>query len=150
MRAVAAAAGCTVARPNVDEGVDLQLMHRSDAHAGRLAILEVQMKATTRGAGDQTAALQVRMSKDRHDYFRDPEPTVPRIVAAMSLPGQPEDWITADHDALLLRHAVYWTSLRGAPEAEGESVTVTVPRHNLLDDLELCAIMCRIGQGGAP
>jgi hypothetical protein len=51
----------------------------------------------------------------------------------------------------VLRRSAYWLSLAGAPPTENESsVTVQVPRANLLTVESLVRLMHTINEGGVP
>lgn len=150
VRAVAAAAGCVVSAPGVDEGVDLQLTHRSSSHLHGTAALELQLKATERYSGTDPDYFDVVLGRDNFDFFRYETPTVHRVVVVMNLPRSVDDWLSASHDHLRVHHAAYWVSIRGREASDAQNVTVRVPRTQVFDDVALCNIMARIGQGGAP
>lgn len=148
IHAVAAAAGCNVKTYLIDEGIDLGLEHRASSHLHGRADLEIQLKATT--VGGRSDFVTARVSRDRYDEYRHPEPTIHPIVVIMEMPTEQADWIRSTPEALLVHHRAYWVSLRGFDAVSGNDVTVRAPRENVFDDLALCEIMQRIGQGGAP
>ncbi|WP_194521935.1 DUF4365 domain-containing protein [Cellulosimicrobium sp. JZ28] len=150
VQAIAAAAGCGLLTHSFDSGVDFTVTHRADTHHGHVASLELQLKATSQFAGVNSEHVEVRLSRARYDYYRSTDVTIPRIVVAMSQPREQDDWVDVSHDALTVRHAAYWVSLRGAEARETEYVNVRVPRSQIFDDKSLCDMMCRIGQGGHP
>ncbi|WP_129787227.1 DUF4365 domain-containing protein [Promicromonospora panici] len=150
VQAVAAAAGCTWSVPSIDEGIDMMLTHRSSSHQYGEARLELQLKATHQLANLHDDHVTVRMSRDRYDLFRSADVTIHRIVVAQWQPENPADWLQARPAGNLLRGPLHWVSLAGRPASDSEQVTISVPRANVFDDLALCEIMERIGQGGAP
>ena len=148
MHAVAAAAGCNVKTYAIDEGIDFALEHRASSHLHGRADLELQLKATT--IGGRSDFVTARVSRDRYDEYRYPDPTVHPIVVIMEMPTKQADWIRSTPEALLVHHRAYWVSLRGFDAVHSDEVYVRAPRENVFDDLALCKIMQRIGQGGAP
>jgi hypothetical protein len=151
VRGVAAAAGCIVARPEIDEGVDLLLRHTHEQHNGdQVARLEVQMKATATRVAPDGKSVSARVSKDRYDYFRSANPSFGKILVIMHLPESPGDWCESTPDALLIRHRAYWINLEGAQARSTDTVTVTASTENIFDDIALCSIMERIGRGEKP
>lgn len=151
--AIAAAAGCNiVGTPVIDEGIDFVLSHRSDQHQQTGAVyLELQLKSTSQFAGTTTRpAISSNMRADRYKEFTSTNPSVNRIVVVMSLPSDQNLWLTASHQQLSLKHCCYWVNLRGAPASTAARPTVSAPTANIFDDVALCGIMQRIGQGGQP
>jgi hypothetical protein len=148
VRAIAAASGSViVGEPETDEGVDLQLSHRLVSH-GIDVRLEIQLKSTTSPIGEN--AISIQMKRDRYNYFRTPDPTVPRIIVIMSVPTEQDKWVQASGERLRIHHASYWVNLDGLPEATVANPTVSAPRTQVFDDIALCGIMERIGRGERP
>lgn len=149
--AVAAAAGCVVVgKPSIDEGVDLEIRHKCAQHQrDGVARLEIQMKATSSPA-NKDGSLSVQVSKDRFMYFASSNPTVDKIVVVLSLPGHQENWLSSTPDALFLRHCAYWVNLAGRDEPLASEPTISAPPSQVFDDVQLCEIMTRVGQGGSP
>jgi hypothetical protein len=150
--AIAAAAGCNiVGTPSIDEGIDLVLSHRSDQHLRSGAVyLEMQLKSTTQFAGQSTAHVSSNMRADRYAEFTSDDPSMNRIVVVMSVPADPASWLQATHQHLSLKHCCYWVNLRGAPASTAARPTFNASKSNIFDDVALCGIMERIGQGGQP
>lgn len=73
-----------------------------------------------------------------------------RIMVAMVLPPNIDDWIRASGDYLELRHCCYWVNLSGHPITGRERTTVRVSTDQVFDDRALCGIMACIGSGGRP
>lgn len=150
VRSIAAAAGAVELTPDIDEGVDLMFSHRADEHVGGKSYVEVQLKATAQERNLAEDVVRAKMTRKRYDYFRQVEPTVNKIVVILALPAGVGDWVRASHDGLLLRDCAYWVNIAGEPEVEAEEIVVSAPRTNVFDDVALCEIMSRIGQGGVP
>lgn len=155
VRGVAAAAGCVVGAPEIDEGVDVTLTHTAGIHlrGDNKAHLEVQMKSSADGPIEKGKFVSASLSRARYDEFRAEDVAVHKIIVVLHMPADQADWLTVGPDALHLRHRAYWVSIRGfAPMSDpgAASTTVRAPTSQIFDDIALCQIMQRIGQRGAP
>ncbi len=151
--AIAAAAGCVLSTPFIDEGIDLTATHRSDAHtypSDNVARLEIQLKATASFVGVESDHVSVTMRRDRWDYYRTFHNTLDKIVVILSLPEGPDGWTMADHDSLSIYHCAYWVNVANEPVSDLVRPIVKAPKTQIFDDVALCEIMQRIGQGGRP
>lgn len=152
LAAIAAAAGCTIGAFNVDDGIDAQLNHKSDAHTqlpDRTARLELQLKATHQQPA-KSGAVSIQMARDRWDYYRTANPTIHKIVVILHMPNNAADWIKVSSSKLEMYHCSYWTNLAHSTPSNAERPTVVASAGNIFDDTALCEIMAKIGQGGAP
>ena len=147
--ASAAAAGCSVAKPCPDDGLDWVVMHRTANHPKRRqAQIEVQLRSTsqiTPPDGDNFPfpvdnATFDRLTEDA--YYQ-------RLLIVCLLPANIEEWIYADRlgSVFQLRHLSYWRSLRNEPRTGNTQTTVRIDTANVFDDLALCEIMKRIHAG---
>jgi hypothetical protein len=151
VQGVASAAGCVISDPRIDEGVDLFLTHRADQHRDdKVARLEVQLKATAHELSAGGAQISVSMKRKRYNYFRTPNPTIPKIVVIMHLPEKQDDWLRIGKDYTKVHYGAYWVNLDGLPETDAQSIVVSAPTANRFTDIELCKMMLRIGRGGKP
>ncbi|TQJ19727.1 DUF4365 domain-containing protein [Mumia xiangluensis] len=151
LRAVCASAGCVIARPEIDEGIDVSVTHRADSHLAtdRVARLEIQLKATT--ASDfGSDFVKVRLGQERYNYYAVSNPSVHKIVVGLAMPADQDQWIVSSHNALSVHYCAYWINLAGAGETDAEKKDVKISKAQIFDDVALCDIMERIGQGGAP
>ena len=74
---------------------------------------------------------------------------VPRALVVVVVPAEVGRWIDQDEERLVLRRCGYWRSLRGEPAlANEESVTVRLPREQVLTPEALRAIMQTINDRG--
>lgn len=151
VRAVAAAAACEVQRVEVDrDSVDLTLKRKTVDTKCRSPQLDVQVKSTSsKCRGDEC----VRYALDLKNYneLRGSNLAVPRILVIVLVPLDFGDWIRHSEDELALRYCAYWQTLRDAPEtANTSTVTVTIPRSQVLDGPGLDAIFTRLASGGLP
>jgi hypothetical protein len=151
VRAVASAAGYAVSRPEVDEdSVDMTLSARGVAGTLRFPRLDVQLKCTARSLL-RDGFLRFPLKKKNYDELRGEDILVPRILVVVTVPGGVPDWLLQSEEELALRHCGYWLSLREAPErGTGSSVTVQIPRENILSVEALARIMERIADGERP
>ncbi|MCK5926962.1 MAG: DUF4365 domain-containing protein [Nocardioides sp.] len=154
VRAVAASAGCNiVGEPEIDEGIDVMLSHNSVYHSAisdGTARLEIQLKATASPANICTNHIKASLSRERYDYFASANPSLHRIVIAMAMPKNQAHWTYSRPKGLSVHYQAYWVNLAGAPPATTDSVSIKVPRTQPFDDIALCDMMERIGQGGKP
>jgi len=152
LAAVAAAAGCTMAKPEPDDGTDYVLTHRSDEHTVDVEVdLKIQLKSTIVSKPNPASGfVSVPLSNKRFEMMALTPVTTKRIVVAMALPDMFEDWIDASHDVFRLRHCAYWVNIAGEKPTGRTKSSVRVPTSQIFDDVALCAIMKRLGQGGVP
>ncbi|OZE03187.1 hypothetical protein CH249_15470 [Rhodococcus sp. 05-2255-3B1] len=155
IRGVAAASGVGVSSPEIDEGIDVTLTHKSERHTGKddfTARLEVQLKSTGGRVSADGTKVSASLSMDRYDYYRTLDASVPKIVVLMHVPRLQDEWLRETEDSLKFHHLSYWVNLSGQPDGDPDKASVTVTAHtsNIFTDHTLCAMMERIGQGGQP
>lgn len=150
-RASAAAAGCSIAKPDPDDGTDWVVFHRNADHVvARQVSIEVQLRSTSQIApplGDELA-----FAVDNDTFDRLTERTIfPRVLIVCILPPNIEEWVNADQvDGIFqLRHLSYWHSLYGTAKTGRTQTTVHIPTSHVFDDVALCNIMQRVGRGEA-
>jgi hypothetical protein len=151
VRAVAAVAGFSVHKPEVDDdSVDLALAASGDVGTLRSPRLDMQIKCTSReilGAESVVFALPIK----NYDDLRPTEVMVPRILIVVLVPNEIEEWLTHSEEQLEMKHCGYWMSLRGRDASNNvETVTVHLPRHNIFTAQALQEIMARIGRREQP
>lgn len=152
IRAVAAAAGCTMAKPEPDDGIDWVLTHTSTKHPGDPQVdLKVQLKSTSQSQPNpQSGYVSVKLSNARFELLAQNPVIVHRILIALIIPKNVEKWVRASHNYMELRHCAYWVNIAGAKPTGTEESSVRVPTSNVFDDIALCDIMRRVGSGGTP
>jgi len=151
VRAVAAAAGFKIYREEVDdESVDIGVARSGGSGTVRSPHCDIQLKCTSQDVLDNTAVRFPLPLKNYND-LRTTDLHVPRILVVLLVPDLVPDWLVQDEEALLLRHCVYWRTLRGEPATTNDtSVTVVIPRVNIFGVVALEGIMNRIEQGDQP
>ena len=145
--AVAGVAGCAVSlrRPD-DDSIDWTLSCRLP----RRPKLDIQMKTWTGddGAGE---AMRYPLKRKNYDDLILADTLVSRILVLVTLPNDLGEWMLLSAEQLVLRRCGYWVSLFDYPPSDNEtSVTVSVPRTNLLTPEVLQGMMQRISDGGLP
>ena len=144
--AVASSAGCSVAEPRPDDdSIDWTLSCRL---APRRPKLDLQVKSSSDSTGTESA-IHYPLKRKNYDELTLADLLTPRLLVVVIVPPEPMAWLTASPEALVLRHCAYWVSLRGLPATDNEtSVTVQVPRANLLDVSALTGLMRMMNEGG--
>src|SRR5207237_680676 len=104
--AVAAAAGCSAAKPSVDnDSIDWTLSNRM-THSPKL---DVQLKCTVLEAlADGNFHYELK-KKNYDDLIIDV--SSPRILVLVIVPEPIEDWMHQTAEHLILRRCAYWISL---------------------------------------
>lgn len=146
VQAVAARAGYQVIEPAVDDdSVDGVIMSRR----GRRPRVEFQLKATGQNIISDDA-LTYALPLKNYDDLR-AETITPRILIVVTMPKEPDLWLSQNEEELVLRKCAYWHCLASAPERDNiSSVTVHLPRSQILTPESLEEIMHRIEAGGTP
>ncbi|MEC4015594.1 DUF4365 domain-containing protein [Streptomyces sp. H27-D2] len=152
LHAVAAAAGCSLAQPFPDYGIDWHVNHSAPGHAVDDEVtIKVQLKCTYQIAphpAGQTFGFTI--DNDHLTKLARSPVSVHKILVVMLVPRDQEEWLRAGHDSLELRHCCYWTNLAGHPVTGRRRTTVRIPTSRFFDDRALCEIMTRVGAGGRP
>lgn len=152
LHAVAAAAGCSLAQPFPDNGIDWHVSHGAPGHTVDDEVtIKVQLKCTYQTAPRPPGPTFAFTLDNAHlvKLARTPV-SVHKILVVMLVPRNPEDWLRASHDRLALRHCCYWINLAGQPVTGRRRTTVRIPTARIFDDRALCEIMTRVGAGGRP
>lgn len=152
LHAVAAAAGCSLASPFPDDGIDWHVSHGSSAHlADDEATIKVQLKCTHQIAPNPPGShFSFTLDNDHLRRLARSRVAVHRILVVMLVPREPAEWISARPDRTELRHCCYWVNLAGHPVTGRRRTNVRIPTEQVFDDRALCAIMARVGAGERP
>lgn len=138
--AIAAVAGCSAAKPSVDnDTIDWTISNRLD----RRPKVDIQLKCTRDGTGTAENIRFVLPIRNYRDLILT-DLSNPRILVVVVVPAAFEDWLDMSPSQLALRHHAYWVSLAGQPDSENETtITVDVPRANSFTVAALEVIMQR-------
>jgi hypothetical protein len=148
LRAVASVAGFTVYEPEVDDdSIDMGLAATGGAGSIRSPRLELQLKCTSQEVLHEDG-VHFPLSIKNYDDLRADDVLVPRILVVVRVPQFLTEWLAHSEEQLLMRRCGYYVSLRGRPAVENqESVTVTLPRENMLTVETLTALMNSVAEG---
>ncbi|WP_028797321.1 DUF4365 domain-containing protein [Streptomyces purpureus] len=152
LHAVAAAAGCSLAQPFPDNGIDWHVSHSAPGHTVDDEVtIKVQLKCTYQIAPHPPgAAFSFTLDNDHLVKLARSPVSVHKILVVMLVPRTRDEWLRAGHDRLDLRHCCYWINLAGHPVTGRRRTTVRIPTSRIFDDRALCEIMARVGVGGRP
>jgi hypothetical protein len=149
--AVAAGAACGMACPDPDDdSVDLTLTRKTIHGVRRSPRLDLQIKATS---ADCLGAEEVKfpLSIKNYEELRATNFLVPRILVMVVMPSDIIDWLDHDETKLALKKCGYWVSLYGAPATSNTtSITISLPRTQVLGVQALDQIFTRLTNGGMP
>lgn len=150
-QAVASAACCKIAEPKVDDdSVDVKVEKKMSGSVSNSPELNVQLKATAQDVLLETE-IAFPLKIKNYDELRDEKVYVPRILVVFIMPEHPSEWLKQAEFKAHLYRCAYWVSLKGLPPtANAETVTVRVPRKNVLTPDALNALMTLISNGGRP
>lgn len=149
LTAVAAAAGCIVYKPTIDDGIDalLEYEHVDARGTIQFAQLRLQLKATSQAPSGGTIAA--RLSRSRFDYYATKGlKGTQRAIVIMHVPTNPAYWVYARDRGLTIHRGAYWVNIAGETARGKKNVTVSAPTKNLFNDVVLCDMMQRIANGG--
>ncbi|MEV4434260.1 DUF4365 domain-containing protein [Streptomyces sp. NPDC049555] len=151
LHAVAAAAGCSLAQPYPDNGIDWHVSHSAPGHTTDDEVtIKVQLKSTYQVPPRPGRTFPLTLDNDHLAKLARTPVSVHKILVVMIVPRARHDWLLAGHDRLELRHCCYWTNLAGHPVTGRRRTTVRIPTTRVFDDRALCEIMTRVGAGGRP
>jgi len=131
LRTIASLAGLNLSLPDVDDdSIDVQVQASGSFHPSSPR-LDIQLKSTTIETPVQPAGITWRMRRKNYDDLRR-ETSTPRILVLLLVPEYKEDWFGQSEEELTIRKAAYWLSLRGMPAVNQATITLMVPRTQLL------------------
>jgi hypothetical protein len=152
-RAVAATAGVSVSKPEVDDdSIDLTFNQKATGTRYRSPKLDLQLKCAEQGTLTVSAThIHYPLKLKNYNELKVEDVVVPRILLVVLVPNLLEDWLNWTAQELSVRKAGYWLSLRGMPDTTNSTnVIVHVPLANEFSADQLAAIMQRIGNGQQP
>lgn len=119
------------------DGIDLQV----NAGGAMRPAIGVQLKGTINLGEAADGYFKFPLKVRNYKLLRMPT-QVPRILVVLSLPRASEKWIELTPEALLIRRCAYWVSLFGQPDTTNkETVTISIPQANLLDEQALIGLL---------
>jgi len=138
--AVAARAGCQVVEWHVDRNrIDVTI----GSVRGTPAKIDVQLKCTGNARWTQTELVFDHLEIDTYNWLRSTVIQSPKLLVVLAVPFEPNHWLSASPEELILRSCAYWINLCGEPEVGNKATTtVYLPRaqtfhpdalHDLMD-----------------
>ena len=152
LRAIAAQAQITFElRNRDDDGRDAELSKITQVNGAPFnAEFSVQLKATySKSAYKQSDDfIKYRLkAKNYNDLCRRGTKSI--ILGLLILPSNVSNWVSQSAEKLILQKCMYWISLRGNKEtANSSSVTVKIPKSNVLSAEQLTKMVDIIANGG--
>lgn len=150
LHAVAAAARCSLSKPNRDRGIDWKISHQSTEHLHDFEVdLRVQLKSTYQVApASGLDSIPISLPNSQLNRLAHSPVITSTILVAMLVPRDIGQWIEVGSNHMMLRHCCYWRNLEGHPITGRDETVVRVPTSQVFDEFALCDIMRRIGAGG--
>ena len=151
LRAVATVAGFTLYRPEVDDdSMDWGIAARGTEVLRRRPRVELQLKCTSADVL-RSDGVHFPLGLRNYEQLREMNLLVPRVLLVVRVPTRLGEWLAQSAQELALRHCAWWVSLRGrGPSPNTETVTVVLPRPQVLSPGALHTMMERIDRGAAP
>jgi hypothetical protein len=133
VRAVAAAAGVNIYKPEVDDdSVDIGFCTKIVRERVQRPIVEAQLKCSAGVDEDDTTYRFPLKVKNYNDLRGDD--LVPRVLILVLVPPDLGVWLHQTAEQMILRRSAFWVRLAGLPEtANTTTVTVSVPKTQLFD-----------------
>ncbi len=150
---IASVAGFTIYTPLVDDdSVDLGIAQKGGRGTIRSPRLEMQLKCTySHKLVSSLPHFNYPLKRKNYDDLRIPNLMIPRILVVVRVPEDITYWLRHHSEQRQsLRYGGYWLSLRGMPETNQNTITVSLPRSQQFTVDALQGIMQRLSQGGLP
>ncbi len=93
--------------------------------------IDLQLKATATLRMNSDFCM-FTLKKKNYDNLRKHHTMSPRYLVVLRLPNDENQWLHQTEQEMTTRHAAYWCCLQGAPEIDGQSTVVRIPRENTL------------------
>ncbi|MCU7976574.1 DUF4365 domain-containing protein [Shewanella sp. SW36] len=147
--AIAAQIGFRSAIPDVDDdSVDLILKGRGFASTIRNPQLEIQLKCTACNDGCEEY-FSYKLPIKNYNDLRGDNLLCPRLLFVLVVPNETDAWLSYELDHMKMKHCCYWISLRDLKETtNGTSVTIKIPRENILTATSMLLLMESASHGG--
>lgn len=152
VRAIASRASFSLEEVGRDrDSIDLHILGRGSIDGGALhsPVLAVQLKSIGLSPEQHEQYLQESsfpfdLKLKNYEDLR-AHTLIPRVLVVFLMPKDPQLWLTSTPEALTLRRAAYWCSLRGNPATHNtSSVRVRLPWAQIFDVPGVRALLARI------
>lgn len=151
VHAVATVAGFTVTKPAVDDqSVDLIVASNETGTEVDCPRLELQLKCTSLDSGQGEHLAHDLPIKNYADLRK--KSHVPRLLVVVTVKSRiPQEWLSEEPEALILRGSGLFFSLSTAAESpNGKTVRVKIPRTQRFTVEALRTLMKTVANGGRP
>lgn len=150
VRAVAAAAGFSCTKPDVDDdSVDVMVSCSGtygEATLLRSPRIELQAKATADELTPEDTCIKFPLPIKNYEDLKGIT-LIPRILVVMLVPDEVDNWIEQSEEQMLMRRCAYWVSLQGMPETDNKTrITIEVPRNQIFNVESLQLLMERVAR----
>jgi hypothetical protein len=125
--AVATQAGYTLGGWNVDkDGVDVTLRRKA-------LMVDIQLKCT-KSPRTTINGFSFDLDVRTYERLRDPERSAPAYLVLLIVPPVLDSWLLHEPERLIVASHAYWSRFRpDLGPASGQSVAISLARHNVLD-----------------
>lgn len=133
LNAVCACAGIAMEHVRHDEdGVDCHITKILQHEAIKLkTILGVQLKSTSQVLKTDDNYIYYPLKSKNYNDFTVPS-TYDMILCVLVLPKDEKGWLSITEEELIMRKCMYWTSIKGQPTENVQTVTIRIPKSNLV------------------
>jgi hypothetical protein len=150
IRAIASTSGFCVqpkSRSMDSAGLDILIETPGTMAGGGASFpkIEAQVKCTATRAAVTESLITYPLEVKNYNKLRQPDPLVPQILIVVLVPEILENWIEiTEPETTAVRRCAYWLSLKGREATSNtDSITVYIPRSNLLTPQSLCELMSK-------
>lgn len=147
--AIAAQAGVIWSKPDCDYGIDLSLRLVSAQENRQRDVgtqLDLQLKSTTRAIVTETE-VTYDLEIDAYNDLRNVTRPCPVILVLLVMPADEALWLSQTTEQLVVRHCVYWISLKGRPPISATRTTrIAIPRTNVFSVEALTTLLQGVGE----
>jgi hypothetical protein len=151
VKAVAAVAGYSVqekTRAMDYAGQDLTIELPGELAGTLFPRFDAQVKCTSSPDVIKENSINFPLPVNNYDKLRNSDVLVPHILIVVLVPEEFRDWMSVSEEQIVLKKCGYWVSLKGMPATQNRNtVTVALPRTNLLTPDNLTQIMEKIAKG---
>ena len=148
IRSLAAAAGYSVTLK--DRSMDLAGLDLTIEVPGILGNkafpkVEAQVKCTADDGIVLDDSINFVLPVRNYNILRYPDSMSPLLLIVMLVPSVLSAWVEGNESETIIRKCAYWISLKGMPDTSNTaSVTVRIPRQNLLTPASLTQLMLKV------
>jgi hypothetical protein len=109
--------------------------------------LDAQVKCTMDQSFIRGDSIYYPLDVRNYERLRHPNPSCPQFLFIMLVPPDRDDWIVVSEERSILKKCAFWLSLKGMESTSNtQTITVRIPRNNLLTPQSLQDIMFKIAE----